>query len=59
MLGICFAHVLIFLYVYVHGCKYFRELSYKAPIRGMVIIFSCCHDVFLLSKFLIVNTAVN
>ena len=58
MFGICFADALIFIYVYVYGCKYHHELSYKDPIRGMVIILSCCHDVLLLSKLFIVSTAM-
>ena len=49
MVGICFSDVLIFVYVYVYGCKYHHEISYKSPIRGMVIILSCCHDVFHVS----------
>jgi len=59
MFGICFADILIFVYVYVYGCKYHHEVRYKAPISGMVFIFSCCHDVFLLSRFFIVNTAMS
>jgi len=38
-------------------CKYHNELFYKAPICSMVFIWSCCHDVFLLSGSFIVNTA--
>ena len=48
MFSICLAYVLLmFWYMYIYGCKYHRELSYKAPISGMVVIFSCCHDFFL------------
>jgi len=32
--GLCFADVLIFVY----GCKYCHELSYKSPISGMIFI---------------------
>lgn len=59
MFGIFFADVLMFVYVCVYGCKYFNDISYKATIISMVIIFSCCHDVFLLSGFFIVNTAMS
>ena len=34
MFGICFDNVL----VYVYGCKYQHELSYKAPIGGMGVM---------------------
>ena len=37
-------------------CKYCNELCYKAPLCGMVVIWSCFHDVFLLSMSFIVNT---
>jgi len=59
MFGICFADVLIFVYVYVYGCKYHHELSFKATISSMVIILSCCHDVLLLSRSFIVNIATS
>jgi len=59
MFGICFADFFIFVDVYVYGCKYYHELSYKAPISCMVIILLYCHDVFLLSRFFIVNIATS
>ena len=59
MFDICFADVLIFVYVCVYGCKYRHELSYKSPISGIIIILSCCHDILLLSKFFIINTAIH
>ena len=37
-------------------CKYHNELCYKAPICSML---SCCHDVLILSKSFILNTATN
>ena len=40
-------------------CKYHNELCYKAPVCGMIVIWSCCHDVFLLSRSFIVNTATS
>jgi len=36
-------------------CKYHNELCYKALVCRMVIIWSCCHDVFLLRRSVIVN----
>jgi len=48
MVGICFVDVLIFVYVYVYGCKYRHVLSYKAPISGMNVILLWllhCHVV--------------
>ena len=43
MFGICFADfLLMFWYMYINGCKYHHELSYKAPISGMVV---SCHVV--------------
>jgi len=58
MFGICFVDVWIFVYIYVYGCQYHCELIYKAPISDMVVIFSCCHDVLLLSRIFIVNIAM-
>jgi len=37
-------------------CKYHNDMCYKDAIRGMVVIWSCCHDVFLLSRSFIINT---
>lgn len=53
-----FFNVLIFSYVYVYGCKYCHELGYKAPISGIVIILSRCHDVLFFRRFFIVNTVM-
>jgi len=55
MFGICFVNVLMFVDVYLNGCKYLDELSYKATISDMVIILSCYHDVSLLRRSFIVN----
>jgi len=47
-------HILLFAgLAYIHMCicgyyKYHNELFYKALICAMVVIWSCCHDVFLL-----------
>ena len=50
---------LYFTYVYVYGCNYRHELSYKAPISGMVVILSRHYDVLLLSRSFVVNIATS
>jgi len=50
MFGICFVDVLMLVYVYVYGCKYHHDLSYKSLISDKVVILSCCHDILLLSR---------
>ena len=60
--GKCFSYVLLmfwYMYIYVFECQYHHKLSYKAPISVMVVILSCCHDFFLLSRAFVVNTATS
>jgi len=38
MFGIHLAYILLIVwYMYIYGCKYHHELSYKAPISNMVV----------------------
>ena len=61
----CMHHILLFVgLVNVHMCicgycKYYNELCYKAPVCGIIVIWSCCHDVLLVRKSFIVNTTMS
>jgi len=58
-------HILLFAgFANVHMCicgycEYRNELCYKAPICSMVVIWSCCHDVLLVSRSFIVNSSIS
>ena len=52
--GICLAYVLLMffhMHVYVYGCKYCHELSYKSPISGMGVILLWLLHFHVVVKF--------
>jgi len=49
----------VYICICAYHCKYCNELCYKAPVYGMVFIWSCCHDYFLLSGSFIINTTTS